>query len=147
MAKRELKNWSLIFAAIFALLVAPIASAAFACAMHDVKKSDGHAANQITENDCHSAATHAKTEEHAENDCETALIQNGCCCAKKAPERSALSEKKSVQNDNFNGGIAGAHFEFFAAARTKSIQFYRPEIIYPARGALSEKPSRSPPSL
>ena len=147
MAKRQLKNWSLIFAAIFALLVAPIASAACACATHNSAKSDEHAANQIAENDCHSAARLAKTEEQAENDCETALTQNGCCCAKKAPETSALSEKKSVQNDNFNGQIAGAHFEFFAAAQTESIRFYRREIIYPARSALSEKPSRAPPRL
>jgi hypothetical protein len=147
MAKRQLKNWSLIFAAIFALLVSPIASAACACAMHDGKKSDHHAANQIAENDCHPAAAQAKTEEHAENDCETALTQNGCCCAKKTPETSALSEKKSVQNDNFNGQIAGAHFEFFASSQTESIQFYLPVIIYPARAAFSEKPSRAPPSL
>jgi hypothetical protein len=147
MAKRQLKNWSLIFAAIFALLIAPIASAACACATHDGAKSDEHSSQQVAENDCHSAAHETQTEETAQTDFETTSITDDCCCLKNPTRRLAIGEKKFVQTDNFNAQVAQERFEFFPTIQVKLIRFYRTEIIRPARCSLSDKPARAPPSL
>lgn len=147
MAKRQLKNWSLIFAAIFALLVAPIASAACACATHNSAKSDEHSSQQASENDCHSAAHETQTEETAQTDFDTALSAGDCCCLKNSPQRLAVNEKKFIQTNNFVAQIAQEQFEFFVPIQVESIRFYRTEIIYPARSALSDKPARAPPVL
>lgn len=148
MNERQLKKWSLFFGLFFSLLAAPIVSAACACARHEPAKTDEHFSHRIAENDCHSDVSQKPpAEETAKTDCEIAARRNNCCCAKNGGQIPAVYEKKIVQKDNFKAPSFAAAFDLSITLIAEPIRFYAPEIVYPARSALADKPARAPPVL
>jgi hypothetical protein len=117
MAKRRQKNWNLILTAIFALFAVPIASAACRCANHRETKLDKRS------------------------------VVGVCCCARIAPQTSAVGEKKSIQTEDFNAQLLQPQFKLKILVRDRLIRFYRSENFYNTLSRISNKPSRAPPSL
>ena len=131
------------------LLASPIVSAACACASHENARSvDSHSHN-VAGNDCHSAQSEKASDERnaVREDGEKSLGQNGCCCAKNSSQSPLLFEKKRQQTERFNYSALPARLDFIIASTTEVTEFYRSDIFYPARSALSNKPSRAPPGL
>ena len=150
----QLKNWGLILSLSVILLASPIAgwAAGGSCPMsQEAAATEENCCDQIIENHCPPESDSINQDSHhqrvAPNNFGT-KIQNGCCCLtdKSSPE-NVLVRQKVEPTPPFYPTISPAQLGFPPVLQTTAIVSFKPNIVYPARSALSEIPPRAPPAL
>ncbi|MEP6924862.1 MAG: hypothetical protein ABI954_10390 [Pyrinomonadaceae bacterium] len=145
----KLKKYCLVLSLLFALLASPLAATACACSSLAASSHvNEHFQQPVAEDHCSpkaEAENHSLPSHDGQPVVQTAAMQDECCCAKNAPQRVILAEKKSEPAHFFQAAIVPAHFDFSIVWDSQPLNFFTPNIFYPARSRLSDKPARAPP--